>query len=55
MDIIIKPNSKEYQFIHKDEYQMVEIAQGENILYGRIKNISSNGTYIIEIMEKNNV
>jgi hypothetical protein len=52
MDIIIKPNDKEYIFLSKNKDMIVEIQKGNDILNGIIKSISSNGTYIVEIMEK---
>ena len=55
MEIVIKPGSKEYAFLNKDNDLMVEVLHGEEILTGYIKSLSTNGTYIVEIMEKNNV
>lgn len=51
MEITIKQKDKAYQIINKNKDMTVEIQQGENILNGLIKSISSTGTYIIEIME----
>jgi len=52
MEIVIKDHDKKYKIIDRNPDMTVEILNGENILKGIIKSISSNGTYIIEIMEK---
>lgn len=51
MEITIKQNDKKYQIVTKNKDMTVEVQNGEVILNGLIKNISTTGTYIVEIME----
>lgn len=51
MEITIKQNDKTYQIINRNKDMTVEVQQGDNILNGLIKTISTTGTYIVEIME----